>query len=491
MWQSRYDGPASGVEHVASMGLSPDGSILYVTGDSLGSGGSLDYVTLALDTRTGEALWEARYDGPNSMHDSATHLVVSADGSTVYVTGDSIGLCPHPEGTAPPAGDWDYVTLAYEATSGERLWEARYHAHQRDELWSNSLELSPNGSTLFLNGPADCLGDGTPCNVTVAYDTWTGAVVWQSTFVGCLSCGEFGTRLAVSPDDRTLFLAGTHRNGETGLDYATLALDTRTGERLWVAFYDNGLHQPGSPPQEPIPHHADPTYDSARAVAVSSDATTVYVTGESRGRYGLVDFATVAYDASSGVRIAVARYDGEAGGQDRALSLAISPASGTVFVTGESDRLDAGSEIVTLAYGDGLDDTLWTARFDGGPLGRDTARYIAVSADGRWVTVAGESWAEHSADWIVLTYAADSGRMEWSARFDGPLAHADFCRGLVYRPDTATVFVAGHTCGCDGTDFDLSAVAYSRTPRPQRTTDSEVRPGFSRLRESRATRRRR
>jgi len=146
MWDSRYDGPMSGIDRVASVAMSPDGTKVYVTGESYGMLHGLDYLTLAYDAADGTLLWEARFDGPLAKNDSATQVLPSPDGTVVFVTGPSVGFWED---------DWDYVTLAYDAADGTTLWEQRYHSHQRGEFWNSVIATSGDGAVLFLNGRSD------------------------------------------------------------------------------------------------------------------------------------------------------------------------------------------------------------------------------------------------------------------------------------------------------------------------------------------------
>src|SRR5581483_11169995 len=91
LWVSRYDGPASKTDSASAIGVSPDGTKVFVTGLSEGSGSGSDYATVAYDTATGTQLWLSRYDGPGSAYDAAHALGFSPDGSRVFVTGMSAG----------------------------------------------------------------------------------------------------------------------------------------------------------------------------------------------------------------------------------------------------------------------------------------------------------------------------------------------------------------------------------------------------------------
>jgi hypothetical protein len=71
------------------------------------------------------------------------------------------------------------------------------------------------------------------------------------------------------------------------------------------------------------PAHGD---DGASALRVSSDGSTVFVTGYSAGsnQYGS-DYLTVAYDAATGTQVWVKRYDGPAHETDVPSALGVSP----------------------------------------------------------------------------------------------------------------------------------------------------------------------
>lgn len=78
---------------------------------------------------------------------------------------------------------------------------------------------------------------------------------------------------------------------------------------------------------------------------------TVFVTGYSYG--GATsgrDYATVAYSALTGARLWVQRYDGPANRNDAASSLAVNPGAGNVIVTGSSSGGTSGSDYATVAY---------------------------------------------------------------------------------------------------------------------------------------------
>ena len=82
-------------------------------------------------------------------------------------------------------------------------------------------------------------------------------------------------------------------------------------------------------------------------MAVSPSGTTVYVTGES-GNDSV--FATVAYSAATGAQQWARSYTGNGPSGSAAQAVAVSPATGTVFVTGYSSGSGSGNDYATVAY---------------------------------------------------------------------------------------------------------------------------------------------
>ncbi len=88
-----------------ALGVSPNGSEVFMTGYSPGSTSHDDYATVDHDASTGAKLWAKRYNGSGNGEDYATALGVSPDGSAVFVTGYSVGS----------TSGADYATVAYAA----------------------------------------------------------------------------------------------------------------------------------------------------------------------------------------------------------------------------------------------------------------------------------------------------------------------------------------------------------------------------------------
>lgn len=88
-WAARYDGPVGGLDTAAAIGVSPDGTSVFVTGNSVGV--SFDFGTVAYHADSGAEHWVARYNGPGNDGDAGTALAVTPDGTRLLVTGQSVG----------------------------------------------------------------------------------------------------------------------------------------------------------------------------------------------------------------------------------------------------------------------------------------------------------------------------------------------------------------------------------------------------------------
>jgi len=171
---------------------------------------------------------------------------------------------------------------------------------------------------------------------TAAYDPSTGAELWVSRYDGPANGSDVAVGIEVSPDGSAVFVTGTSERSTTGsTDYATIAYEASTGAKLWHRRYTGG-----------------PWRDSntASALGISSDGAELVVTGTSYDPASYDDYATVAYDASTGHRLWWKRYNGHANDSDRSWAIAVDPDGSAVYVTGSSIGRQVQSDFATLAY---------------------------------------------------------------------------------------------------------------------------------------------
>ena len=370
LWTRRYAGPAGGLDQANAIAVSPDGTMVFVTGASEGDGN--DYLTVAYDALDGAELWQERYSGPGGgdKDDWPGAVVVSPDGSRVFVIGTSEG----------PSTTSDYATLAYDASTGRPLWIRRYTSRcpTCDDVATHGT-LSPDGSTLFVTGASE--GKSDPDFVTIAYDSVTGSTRWRVR-TDFQSRNEFlAASIAVSPDGKKVFVTGDSEGDYTESAYATVGYEAATGAELWRALFSRSPHLRAF----------------ARAGAVSADGSLVFVTGSSDSSDGS-DWVTLAYEAQTGARAWKSVYDRAVG--ESASAMGVSPEGAKVFVTGGT-----GGDYATVTYDSTSGSELWEARYDAF-TGDDLAENLAVGPDGSKVFVTGYSESVNGEDYLTLAYEA-------------------------------------------------------------------------------------
>jgi DNA-binding beta-propeller fold protein YncE len=195
LWVSRYNGAGNGADAANDVGVSPDGSKVFVTGMSVGSGTGDDYATAAYDSATGAQLWVQRYGAGGD--DVPVGLSVSPDGTRLFVAGTD--------------GDSNFATIAYDTATGAQLWVEILDGGFEDG--ARDVAVSPDGSRVFVTGWSS--RESGFLFSTVAYDAATGGQLWWTRYNGLRGPGS-AVALGVSPDNSTVFVTGENR-GTIGL----------------------------------------------------------------------------------------------------------------------------------------------------------------------------------------------------------------------------------------------------------------------------------
>jgi hypothetical protein len=330
--------------------LSPDGSQVYVVVNNLRDGGDIDWAVVAYDARDGRLLWRTPYSGLGvGKTDVPKSAALSRDGSRLYVTGESGGAADY---------DADYATVAYAVTgptAGQQLWEQRYDGvgkHLSDR--ADDVAVDVDGRVLVTG---DSLQSNTVSNVamdyaTVAYDGVTGEQLWASRYSGPAGSSlQFGTTVATSPIAGLAVVSGQSDGGGHDYDWATIAYDMATGQQRWI--------QRLSTPQIQLEFATDS--------AITSDGTTAVLTGVSGADNptGYRDFnrspgITVGYRLSDGALQWTARDYGNDETDSFSPRQLVLGRDGSVFTAGqltnnlqtdESDNVYDGMLVAYLADG--------------------------------------------------------------------------------------------------------------------------------------------
>jgi hypothetical protein len=194
-WVSRFNGPINGNDFASGLAIDEAGNV-YVTERTPGSGGASDYATVKYDA-LGNELWAVSYNGPGDFNDNALAIVVDGAGN-VYVTGESTGsdgfydfatIKYDTDGNAiwvarynGPDNGWDYaVALAVDPSGNVFMTGYQTGADGTSNSDYATVKYDPNGHQLWVatyNG----LGGGSDSAVAIAVDTAGNAhVVGRST----------------------------------------------------------------------------------------------------------------------------------------------------------------------------------------------------------------------------------------------------------------------------------------------------------------------
>jgi WD40 repeat protein len=398
-----WSATTSGYASFQGIGVSPDGSKVFVAGTSANG-----YLTTAYDSATGAVAWSKTF-GANSDGDF-TQLAVGAHGTVVFVTGISVGATT----------DWDFGTLAYEAATGQKLWFKRFDGSGGQD-YPAAIAASPDGSAVVVTGLVAKAASGYNASATVAYAATSGAKLWSKIYDPAGSIFGNATDAVVTRDGLVVVTGSNIRTTASGSEQnvLTAGYDLTTGNRGWLT-------------------RSKGSSEGGIALALSPAENSVYVTGWSLVDVGQVA-ATWAYATATGEqrwRSTVARPKDGTQGSD----ITVSP-DGAVFVGAMSSSPD---DLITIAYGAVAGKKLWSKRYDGPAHGGDSLSAIAVSPDGTNVFVTGPSDGGTTlADWATIAYDPASGAVRWAKRLSGSTNDYDFPIALAVSPDSTAVYVTG------------------------------------------------
>lgn len=413
LWARRFLSPTETSEYTDIV-VDPSGSRVYVTG-SFGHLGNPDYRTVAFDAATGSELWARRYGTVDGI-DVPVAIGVDPSGTRVFVTGVR----------ARATTGNDYETLAYDAATGAMLWKRRFDDGPYDE--AASLVVSVDGRRVFVAGVGEIL----------AYDASDGTRLWARR-------SDSGYWVAVSADGSELFAVGATFGIGSDADYLTTAYKTGTGRTLWHRTYSVRSQS----------YYGDYPW----SVAASPDGKAVFVTGRSvNSSDNASRYATVAYDGASGKLLWVRRYGPDGENDVAAYSVAVSPDSEEVVVTGYIGTVFGvapTATLATVAYDAETGNRLWARRSE--PPGKLAIGYeVAFNPDGTLVFVTGSSRRSYStsseSDFVTIAYVASDGAGSWIRRYRpgrgatdvaiGPRGNRVFTAGLTDRGRLVTVAYA-------------------------------------------------
>ena len=319
LWAGSYQ--AGGFGHPVAITVSPDGTRVYMTGDTDAPGS--DVVTVAYDARTGRQLWASRMPKGD-----VSGLAVSPDGTTVYLSLERS----------------EFTVIAYATATGRQRW-LRYVTGKLG--YAASVAVSPDGRTVYATGSVGSSA------LTVAYGA-AGTLKWAARYKDPYGFAA-GSQIVAGPGGSArgaVYVAGKAANKNGHFDVATFAYRAATGRFMWL---DRHYARIGT--------GALPAPD----IAVTPGGQTVIVTVP---LYLGADYAIAAYDAGTGGTRWARRAPYSLG---RPSGLVISPRGDTMFIGGNR----------TTAFSVAAGTVLWTTSYDRSfPVGGIVSGIIGLGGDG-------------------------------------------------------------------------------------------------------------
>jgi WD40 repeat protein len=374
--------------------------------------------TIVSPATAAPAQWATSYPG--------AHLVANAarsDGSTVFATGW--------------IGAYDartFLTIAYDADTGQQLWAKSFGGGQQDQ--GASLAVSPDGSTVYVAGTHTVDERTLDLDwVAIAYDTANGDVRWSKTYDAPAvdESDDRAAAVAVSPDGQLVYVTGHRTVADGNEEFRTVAYIAADGATQWAA--------------------NDPSGEGL-GIAVSPDGSRVVVTGDTPLTMGQI--GTFGYDAHTGVRLWTRTWDEPDNIQARSRDIVMAPDGKHAFVGGIVAASDGGYDYALLKYGTTNGVLSWTRRYQGvSGYSEDFLTSVAIKPNGSTVYVTGYGSKGANVDdydYATVAYDAGSGARLWTKRFDG--GGSDFARSIAVDPTGTTLFVTGSSEGStSGMDF--------------------------------------
>lgn len=330
----------------------------------------------------GDLLWDDVVDKVAGEEDRANAVAVK--GKRVFVVGQTTG----------ENNQQDWLTRAYDAKTGNLLWEDQFDFAGQDDEANSVFAL---GKRVFVCGRVDTdTVTGTDWLVR-AYDGKTGNFLWQDQadhregFDEAVTLGGKGSRLVVGGRANNAF------SENSGRDWLIRGYKAKDGTMMWERLFDGGGE--GSDELEesgPIP------------IAKKWFA----VVGSARNEQGNRDWTVRVYEVKTGNFAWQDRVD-DAGNNDEA---DVVRTNGKSFFVGGPVHNGNDEDWLVRAYRAKTGEMLWEDRVDNN--GR-TDDVDAMAVIGKLVIVGGDTRDDaNDRDGVIRALNAKTGALVWDDTFD-------------------------------------------------------------------------
>lgn len=428
VWVKRWTSPGAESDWAYAIAVDDSGYV-YVTGKTENAGTLDDWTTIKY-LPDGDTVWVRNFASPGSPNERASSIVIGPSGN-IYITGYTM---------SSSAGD--YLTIKYKS-DGDTVWTRRYNGTGDSYDFAHWVAVDDQ-ENVYVTGYSRGLSYQYDI-ATVKYDS-SGTQLWVARFDGSGNYNDKGHKV-IADNSGYVYVTGYINPNSSGTlyDYVTIKYDAVTGDTMWARTYNGPVD----------------SFDIARDIEVDASGN-VYVTGSSRGSGTLSDIVTIKYD-SSGFQEWVARYNNpDTSGSDGGYGIKVDGA-GNIYVTGQSQGLGTGTDIVTIKYSP---DSIrqWVVRYNGPASDYDTpsnevgGKCMAIDQSANIYITGCSRGATSMYDYVTLMYDS-AGVEQWVAGYNC-CDSVDY--SLAIAVDTSGIYVVGRSIGL-GTYYDMATVKYRTT----------------------------
>jgi uncharacterized delta-60 repeat protein len=363
LWVNQYDAGRSNFS--AGIVLDQNGG-LYLTGTSHTFAGK-EIVTIRYDALTGSQSWIQRYLGNgNEWYSISESNAITADkNGGIYITGSTYGS----EGIY-------IITIRYDAHTGSESWISFYGSGDNWNWRQGNDIVTDEDNGVYITGYSWRSGKMEP--VTIKYEAISGTEIWVSQYHN----GR-GEAIAINNTGGVYITGYVFEN--IGYEYLTIGYNTATGEQKWVNQYSGGT--------------GEWNYSVAKDITTDK-AGGVYVTGSNQKETGESFFATIRYDAISGIESWISLFKGETNWNYLDAQAIASDEAGGIYITGTST--DDFTTFTTIKYNAVNGTEEWVVNSTGPS---DGAVDLAVNAIGNVYVTGYSSGMDTGYDFLTIKYS--------------------------------------------------------------------------------------
>lgn len=216
VWQDQVNG--GNAEVLAFTGGS---GRAFAAGRLKNAAGDFDFVARAYDSASGSLLWQDQLDLAGG-DDKALALSLAKDRLFAAGSGNN---------APPPGGNVDFLVRAYNSATGALVWADQFDlAGGNDEALALGVVV---GKVIAAGRGRNAAGNDD--FLVRTYDRGTGAFLWQDQFD---LAGGNDEALALAVKQGKVFTAGRVTNAAGNFDFPVRAYDSTTGALLWQDQFD-------------------------------------------------------------------------------------------------------------------------------------------------------------------------------------------------------------------------------------------------------------